>query len=271
MFVGFELAAALGEETAEPARSIPTAIIATILICGALLRPHPVRRRDRQRRTGRPRLRLRRARRPLRRRLARARSSSWPCCSTSSPSGIGFTAGTSRGLFTLARDGLLPSPAGGGEPSGRADDGHAGRRRVGARRGPRSGWSSTASPPPRTPSGVVDRAARRDRRLHGDVDDRRVRDLRRVRAPGDRRHRLLRLPRPRAGRRARRIRRAGDRRRRRRGAVHRRHRVRSATPAGAATSASCVLGVVLVWLVVNMLANRDRVRAAGDRARRHES
>ena len=34
MFVGFELAAALGEETAEPARSIPVAIIATIVIVG---------------------------------------------------------------------------------------------------------------------------------------------------------------------------------------------------------------------------------------------
>ena len=34
MFVGFELAAALGEETEHPRRSIPIAIVATILIIG---------------------------------------------------------------------------------------------------------------------------------------------------------------------------------------------------------------------------------------------
>ena len=32
MFVGFELAAALGEETADPKRSIPIAVLSTILI-----------------------------------------------------------------------------------------------------------------------------------------------------------------------------------------------------------------------------------------------
>jgi amino acid transporter len=35
MFIGFELAAALGEETKDPKRSIPKAVIATILIVGA--------------------------------------------------------------------------------------------------------------------------------------------------------------------------------------------------------------------------------------------
>ena len=35
MFIGFELAAALGEETKDPRRSIPKAVIATILIVGA--------------------------------------------------------------------------------------------------------------------------------------------------------------------------------------------------------------------------------------------
>jgi amino acid transporter len=108
MFVGFELAAALGEEAAEPARSIPTALIAAILICGlfyvltqyvgaigsggpndlafdfAVLADHYV--------------------------------GSWlgtlvelAVLLDIVAVGIGFAVGTSRGLFTLARDGLLPS------------------------------------------------------------------------------------------------------------------------------------------------------------------
>jgi len=108
MFVGFELAAALGEETERPQRSIPIAIIATILICGAFyaltqyvgtvgsggLDALPFDFAV----------------------LGETYVDRWLSVLIELAIildilavGIGFTAATSRGLFTLARDGLLPS------------------------------------------------------------------------------------------------------------------------------------------------------------------
>ena len=109
MFVGFELAAALGEETENPGRSIPIAVLATILIvavfyiatqyAGSIGSGGPdqipfdfgV--------------------------LAKVYVGNWLSVLVELAIildmlavGIGFCAATSRGIFTLARDGLLPQP-----------------------------------------------------------------------------------------------------------------------------------------------------------------
>ena len=231
MFVGFELAAALGEETADPARSIPTAIIATILICGlfyvltqyvgaigsggpedlafdfAVLADHYV--------------------------------GGWlgtlvelAVLLDIVAVGIGFTAGTSRGLFTLARDGLLPSRLHGGEPSGRADDEHPGRRRAGPGRGPRrAGRLRRRRPRGRLRRGRSGRPMRIDAfTVTSTIGAFVICVVYVLLAIGG--IVLLRLPRPRAGCRHRRFRRPGDRRRRRRGPVHRRHRAGRRRPLG---------------------------------------
>lgn len=108
MFVGFELAAALGEETEHPRRSIPIAIVATILIIGVFYAltqyigtigsggPDEV---------------------PFDfAAMGEYYVGRWLSVLIELAVildilavGIGFTAATSRGLFTLARDGLLPS------------------------------------------------------------------------------------------------------------------------------------------------------------------
>src|SRR5829696_5950436 len=108
MFVGFELAAALGEETADPARSIPTAILATILICGFF---YVVTQYVGAIGSGGPEdVPFDFAA------LADQYVGGWlgtmielAVLLDVLAVGIGFTAATSRGLFTLARDGLLPS------------------------------------------------------------------------------------------------------------------------------------------------------------------
>jgi amino acid transporter len=108
MFVGFELAASLGEETARPHRSIPIAIIASIVICAAFyvltLYVGTIG-------SGGPdRLPFDFAE------LARSYVGRWlgvlielAIILDVIAVGIGFAAATSRGLLTLARDGVLPS------------------------------------------------------------------------------------------------------------------------------------------------------------------
>lgn len=108
LFVGFELAAALGEETERPARSIPIAIIATIVICGVF---YTVTQYVGTIGSGGPNaLPFDFAV------LGEFYVARWlgvlvelAIILDILAVGIGFAAGTSRGLFTLARDGLLPS------------------------------------------------------------------------------------------------------------------------------------------------------------------
>ena len=108
MFVGFEMAAALGEETENPKKSIPTAVLATILIVGAF---YLLTQYSGTIGSGGPDLL------PF----------DFPALATHYIGskfsvlvelailldiigiGIGMAAAVSRGVFTFARDGLLPS------------------------------------------------------------------------------------------------------------------------------------------------------------------
>jgi amino acid transporter len=106
MFIGFELAAALGEEAKEPRRSIPIAVVATILIVGAF---YVITQYT----------------------LAVGATANAGDFTTMADLylnrffavwidlailldilavGIGFQLAAARGLFTLSRDGLLPKP-----------------------------------------------------------------------------------------------------------------------------------------------------------------
>lgn len=109
MFVGFELAAALGEETARPERSIPIAIVATIVICAAF---YVLTQYVGTIGSGGPdALPFDFAV------LGETYVARWlsvflelAIILDMLAVGIGFSAATIRGLFTLARDGLLPAP-----------------------------------------------------------------------------------------------------------------------------------------------------------------
>lgn len=108
MFVGFELSAALGEETARPGRSIPAAMLGALLISGAF---YVVTQYAGAIGAGGP------EGLPLRfNELADHYVGGWLGTSIELAVladviavGVGFSAATSRGLFTLARDGLLPA------------------------------------------------------------------------------------------------------------------------------------------------------------------
>ncbi len=108
MFVGFELSAALGEETARPSRSIPTAMLGALAISSAF---YIVMQYAGAIGAGGP------DQLPLRfNDLGDHYVGGWLGTSIELAVladiiavGLGFAAGTSRGLFTLARDGLLPS------------------------------------------------------------------------------------------------------------------------------------------------------------------
>ena len=107
MFVGFELAAALGEETAEPARSIPVAIIVTIVIVAVF---YVITQYVGTIGSGGPEAI------PFDfAALGEVYVGRWlgilaelAVILDILAVGIGFAAATSRGLFTVARDGLLP-------------------------------------------------------------------------------------------------------------------------------------------------------------------
>ena len=58
LFVGFEAAASIGEESEDPHRSIPRALIGTVAVGGGVLRLHVLRLLDRLRQEGRQRGRL---------------------------------------------------------------------------------------------------------------------------------------------------------------------------------------------------------------------
>jgi len=109
MFVGFELAAALGEETAEPRRSIPIAVLSTILIVAVF---YLITQYVGVIGSGGPNnipfdFSV----------LGEEYVGRWLSVLIELAVlldiiavGIGFQAAVSRGLFTLARDGLLPKP-----------------------------------------------------------------------------------------------------------------------------------------------------------------
>jgi amino acid transporter len=106
MFIGFELAAALGEETKDPRRSIPIAVVATVLIVGAfyLITQYTLA-------VGATPEAFDFV--PMAELYLNRFFAVWidlAILLDILAVGIGFELAASRGLFTLARDGLLPAP-----------------------------------------------------------------------------------------------------------------------------------------------------------------
>jgi amino acid transporter len=106
MFIGFELAAALGEETKDPKRSIPKAVVATILIVGAfyLITQYTLAIGSTEAATDFV---------PMAELYLNHFFAVWidlAILLDILAVGIGFQLAAARGLFTLSRDGLLPKP-----------------------------------------------------------------------------------------------------------------------------------------------------------------
>jgi amino acid transporter len=106
MFIGFELAAALGEETKDPKRSIPKAVVATILIVGAfyLITQYTLAVGSTETATDFV---------PMADLYLNRFFAVWidlAILLDILAVGIGFQLAAARGLFTLSRDGLLPKP-----------------------------------------------------------------------------------------------------------------------------------------------------------------
>ena len=106
MFIGFELAAALGEESKDPQRSIPRAVVATILIVGAfyLITQYTLAIGATDKASDFA---------PMADLYLNRFFAVWidlAILLDILAVGIGFQLAAARGLFTLARDGLLPSP-----------------------------------------------------------------------------------------------------------------------------------------------------------------
>ena len=105
-FIGFELAAALGEETKDPRRSIPTAVVATILIVGAfyVITQYTLAIGSTETATDFV---------PMADLYLNRFFAVWidlAILLDILAVGIGFQLAAARGLFTLSRDGLLPKP-----------------------------------------------------------------------------------------------------------------------------------------------------------------
>lgn len=106
MFIGFELAAALGEESKNPQRSIPIAVVATILIVGAFYVITQYTLAIGATDTASDFA-------PMADIYLNRFFAVWidlAILLDILAVGIGFQLAASRGLFTLARDGLLPAP-----------------------------------------------------------------------------------------------------------------------------------------------------------------
>ncbi len=106
MFIGFELAAALGEESKDPQRSIPRAVVATILIVGAfyLITQYTLAIGATDKASDFA---------PMADLYLNRFFAVWidlAILLDILAVGIGFQLAAARGLFTLARDGLLPAP-----------------------------------------------------------------------------------------------------------------------------------------------------------------
>ncbi len=106
MFIGFELAAALGEESKDPQRSIPRAVVATILIVGAfyLITQYTLAIGATDKVSDFA---------PMADLYLNRFFAVWidlAILLDILAVGIGFQLAAARGLFTLARDGLLPAP-----------------------------------------------------------------------------------------------------------------------------------------------------------------
>ena len=109
MFIGFEWSAALGEETANPKRSIPLAVLWTVGLCAAFyfITQYAA---SQYAAPDDPTINIFLP-------IATDRVGSWLAVLIELALlldivavGVGITAAASRGLFTVARDGLLPSP-----------------------------------------------------------------------------------------------------------------------------------------------------------------
>jgi amino acid transporter len=106
MFIGFELAAALGEESRDPKRSIPKAVVATILIVGAfyLITQYTLAIGSTETASDFA---------PMADLYLNRFFAVWidlAILLDILAVGIGFQLAAARGLFTLSRDGLLPKP-----------------------------------------------------------------------------------------------------------------------------------------------------------------
>jgi amino acid transporter len=106
MFIGFELAAALGEDTKDPKKSIPRAVVATILIVGAfyLITQYTLAIGATDTVSDFA---------PMADLYLNHFFAVWidlAILLDILAVGIGFQLAAARGLFTLARDGLLPAP-----------------------------------------------------------------------------------------------------------------------------------------------------------------
>lgn len=106
MFIGFELAAALGEESKDPQRSIPKAVVATILIVGAfyLITQYTLAIGSTETASDFA---------PMADLYLNRFFAVWidlAILLDILAVGIGFQLAAARGLFTLSRDGLLPQP-----------------------------------------------------------------------------------------------------------------------------------------------------------------
>ena len=115
LFVGFEAAASIGEESEDPHRSIPRALIGTVAVGGRVLRLHVVRLLDRLRQEGRQRGRLgvlaeRRQRHGDEvRRHWYATLLEIVVILDAMALALAICVMIGRGFFALGRDGLLPS------------------------------------------------------------------------------------------------------------------------------------------------------------------
>ena len=106
MFIGFELAAALGEESKDPQRSIPKAVVATILIVGAFYLITQYTLAVGATETASDFV-------PMADVYLNRFFAVWidlAILLDILAVGIGFQLAAARGLFTLSRDGLLPAP-----------------------------------------------------------------------------------------------------------------------------------------------------------------
>ena len=116
LFVGFEAAASIGEESEDPHRSIPRALIGTVAVAAALLRAHGLRVLDRLRQEGRQRGRLGVLARAPVSEMATKYVGKWfatilelVVILDAMALALAICVMIGRGFFALGRDGLLPS------------------------------------------------------------------------------------------------------------------------------------------------------------------
>ena len=116
LFVGFEAAASIGEESEDPHRSIPRALIGTVAVAAAFFVLHVLRLLDRLRQEGASARAPGRSRRAPSARWRRSTSATWYATLLelvvildAMALALAICVMIGRGFFALGRDGLLPS------------------------------------------------------------------------------------------------------------------------------------------------------------------